>query len=94
MKQDSKRRQLEAQPSVPDPRRHLLSAFLDDLTKRNAPGFDYSAFERGARYFNTRQSSSRQLRSQVYTGSVGCRKLCLFRRAPGRFRAELAPLLI
>ena len=28
MKQDSKRRQLEPRPSVPDPRRHLLSAVL------------------------------------------------------------------
>jgi hypothetical protein len=27
-----------------------LSAFVSDATKRNAPGFDHSAFERGARY--------------------------------------------
>jgi hypothetical protein len=30
-----------------------LSAFVSDATKKNAPGFDYSAFERVARYLNT-----------------------------------------
>src|ERR1700693_2437289 len=60
-----------------------LSAFLDDLTKRNAQGFDYSAFERGARYLNTRQRSLRQLHSQVYTGSVGAENFPYFAEGLG-----------
>src|SRR6476660_8418121 len=39
MKQDSKRRQLEPQPSVPDPRRHLLRAVLAFVrAARSTPG--------------------------------------------------------
>src|SRR5262245_42697655 len=39
MKQDSKRRQLEAQPSVPNPRRHLLRAVLAFVrATRSSPG--------------------------------------------------------
>src|ERR1700739_214103 len=39
MKQDSKRRQLEPQPSVPDPRRHLLRAVLAFVrAARSSPG--------------------------------------------------------
>jgi hypothetical protein len=39
MKQDSKRRQLEPQPSVPDPRRHLLRAVLAFVrSARSSPG--------------------------------------------------------
>jgi uncharacterized protein DUF6932 len=39
MKQDSKRRQLEPQPSVPAPRRHLLRAVLAFVrAARSSPG--------------------------------------------------------
>ena len=39
MKQDSKRRQLGPQPSVPDPRRHLLRAVLAFVrAARSSPG--------------------------------------------------------